>query len=300
MRFSVYMIVCMAGATAGQYVVPLGDPMGPEIFMVGALLYSMALLPTALSAAQSPQPLTEAKFDLAALFRRSPAAMVGSLLVGMMSGAWFALAPVYASRTGLSATQGATMLAAATIGGALLQFPLGRLSDRMDRRRVMVLAGLMGASACAVALIFGTTSLIVFYLAIFILGGAVFPIYALNVAHANDYARSDEFVEVSGGIMITFGIGSMIGPLSAGAVMEFAGAWGIFAALGVTFAAYAGYSGWRITRREMPDEAERSEFQVMASMREQTPQTAELDPRSDPAYGDDPDGPSAGATSGVV
>lgn len=300
MLFSVYMMVCMVGATGGQYVVPLGDPMRPEIFMVCALLYSMALLPTSLSAAQSPQPLTEAKFDLRALFRRSPAAMVGTLLVGIMTGAWFALAPVYISQIKLSATEGATMLAIATIGGALLQFPLGRLSDRIDRRRVMMLAGFIGAGASLAAMILGTTSLLLFYTAVFFLGGAIFPIYALNVAHANDHTPADEFVEVSSGIMLTFGIGTMIGPLLIGAIMEQTGPGGFFAALTVGFIAYSGYVGWRTTRRDMPDEAERSDFQIMPPMREQTPQTAELDPRSDPEYGADSEEDTAGTSAGVV
>lgn len=300
MLFSIYMIICMAGATAGQYVVPLGDPMGPAIFMVCALIYSMALLPTALSAAQAPQPLTEAKFDIAALYRRSPAAVIGTLLSGMVTGAWFGLAPVYASLQKLSTTEGATMLAAATLGGALLQYPLGRMSDRMDRRRVMALAGVIGVSACAVALVFGTFSLILFYVAIFALGGAIFPVYALNVAHANDHARPDEFVEVSSGIMITFGVGTMGGPLLAGLIMDWTGAGGFFAIIGVTFAAYSGYMVWRITRREMPDEADRWDFQAMTPYRDQTPQTAELDPRSDPAYGEESEDPAPGTTSGIV
>lgn len=297
--FSLYMIICMVGATAGQYVVPLGNPTGPELFMVCALLYSLALLPTALSAAQSPQPLTEAKFDVAGLFRRSPAAMVGSLLVGTMSGAWFALAPVYASRTGLSSVEGATMLAAATVGGALLQFPLGRMSDRMDRRRVMVLAGLIGAAACLTAFTFGTGNLSIFLAAAFALGGAVFPVYALNVAHANDHARPDEFVEVSGGIMITFGVGTMIGPLATGTVMDLTGPSGFFAAIGITFVAYSGYAAWRITRREKPAEEDRSEFQPMPSVQGQTPQTAELDPRSDPTYGENAEEGAGGETSAL-
>ena len=88
----------------------------------------------------------------------------------------------------------------------------------------------------------------------------------------------------------------MAGPLMTGLVMDFVGRSGFFATLAVGFLAYSAYAAWRITRREMPDETDRTEFQVMAPMREQTPQTAELDPRSDPAYGEDSDG----ATSGLV
>lgn len=280
--FSVYMVTCMAALTVGQYIVPLGDPTTSVLFMVCALIFSLAIVPTALSSAQSPQPLTQVKFDVPALFRRSPAAVVGTFIAGIIAGAWSGLAPVYASRLGLSTMEGASMLAVAMIGGTLLQYPLGRASDKMDRRRVMVFAGIIGLLSCLAVVIFGVESHTLFFVMMFILGTVLFPIYSLNVAHANDHARPDEFVEVSSGLLIVYGLGAMSGPLIAGTAMDISGPSGLFATMGVGFVAYSLYATWRMTRREMPPEETRTGFQAMAPVREHTPQTAELDPRSDP------------------
>lgn len=280
--FSVYMMTSMAALTVGQYIVPLGDPSTTVLFMVCALIFSLAIVPTALSSARSPQPLTQVKFDVPALFRRSPAAVVGTFLSGIIAGSWTGLAPVYASRLELSTLEGASMLAVATIGGTLLQYPLGRASDKMDRRRVMVFAGSIGLSSCLAVVMFGVQSHVMFFVMMFVLGTVLFPIYSLNVAHANDHARPDEFVEVSSGLLIVYGFGAMAGPLIAGTAMDIAGPSGLFATMGIAFAVYAVYATWRMARREMPPEETRSDFQAMAPAREHTPQTAELDPRSDP------------------
>jgi MFS family permease len=209
--FSVYMVVSMSAVMIGQYIVPFGDPLGAGLFMVCTLICSMAVMPTALSSAQSPAPLTQVKFDVPALYRRSPAAVIGTLLAGLIASAWGGLGPVYATQLGLSTTEGASMLAIAMIGGAIFQYPLGRASDRMDRRRVMIVAGLIGIAACALTISFGVDNRIIFFASMLFLGTVLFPIYSLNVAHANDHAQPDEFVEVSSGLMITYGVATMVG-----------------------------------------------------------------------------------------
>lgn len=282
--FSVYMVTCMAALTAGQYIVPLGDISSTALFIVCALLFGAALLPTALSTAQSPAPLTQARFDIPGLFRRSPAAVAGMFLTGTIGGAWNGLAPVYGSQAGLSTGEGATMLAAAMIGGALFQYPLGRASDRMDRRRVMAFAGIFGTLASLAVLNFGVDIRLLFFALMFIFGMVLFPIYALNVAHANDHARPDEFVEVSSGLMLVYGIGTMIGPMIAGFTMEQIGPGGFFLFMGVNFALYGLYTLWRMSRREQAPEETRTDFSPMSPLREQTPQTVELDPRADPDF----------------
>lgn len=284
--FSVYMVTSMAALTVGQYIVPLGDPSAATLFMVCAVIYSLAVLPTALSAAQSPAPLTQVNFDLAGLFRRSPAAVIGTLLAGLIAGVWNSLAPVYASKAGLSTAEGATMLAMAMIGGTIFQYPLGRASDRMDRRRVMVFAGLIGSAACAVTVIFGVESRLVFFGGMFLLGTVLYPIYSLNVAHANDHAEPHEFVDVSSGLMLTYGIGTICGPIVAGEAMDRVGPGGLFAVIGILFLAYSLYAAWRITRRSMPPERTRSDFQPTIAGNDATPQKAELDPRAGPEPGD--------------
>ncbi|KGF66965.1 MFS transporter [Hoeflea sp. BAL378] len=285
--FSVYMVVSMTAVMVGQYIVPFGDPSGPTLFMICALVCSLAVMPTALSGAQSPQPLTQVKFDIPGLYRRSPAAVVGTLLAGLIASAWGGLGPVYATQLGLSTTEGASMLAIAMIGGAIFQYPLGRASDRMDRRKVMIFAGFIGIAACAVTVAFGVENRIVFFAGMLCLGTVLFPIYSLNVAHANDHAKPDEFVEVSSGLMLTYGGATMVGPLITGAAMDRFGPHALFVTIALSFAAYSAHAAWRISRREQPSEEMRSDFLPMAALPDLTPQTAELDPRSDPAYGEE-------------
>ncbi|MBW3098689.1 MFS transporter [Pseudohoeflea coraliihabitans] len=285
--FSVYMMLSMGGLTVGQYAVPFGDPMLPGLFILAALIFSLAILPTSLSSAQSPQPLTEVRLDLPHLFRRSPAAVVGAFSTGLIGGVWNGLAPVYGTQTGLSTTEGATMLALAMIGGAVFQYPLGRASDRMDRRRVMVVAGAIGVFSCLLIIVLGTSSRTIFFAGMFLLGTVLFPIYALNVAHANDHAEADEFVAVSSGLTVVYGGGAMAGPLIAGTVMDLSGPSGFFVIIGLFFAFYGAYAAWRMTRREeLPDEA-RGEFQATLPGQITTQQALELDPRADPDYGSD-------------
>ncbi|MBC7279875.1 MFS transporter [Hoeflea sp.] len=285
--FSVYMVVSMAAVMVGQYIVPFGNPLTPTLFMICALICSLAVMPTALSSAQSPQPLTQVKFDIPGLYRRSPAAVIGTLIAGLIASAWGGLGPVYATRLGLSTIEGASMLAIAMIGGAIFQYPLGRASDRMDRRKVMIFAGFIGIFACLVTVAFGVENRIVFFAGMLCLGTVLFPIYSLNVAHANDHAKPDEFVEVSSGLMLVYGCATMVGPLITGAAMDWFGPHALFAAIAICFAAYSAHAAWRISRREQPSEEMRSDFLPMAAMPDLTPQSAELDPRSDPGYGED-------------
>lgn len=292
--FSVYMAVSMLALMTGQFLVPLGDPMTAALFMVAAIIYSLSLIPTALSSAQSPQPLTQARFDLKGLYKRSPAALIGSFLAGAVAGQWNNLGPVYAQQSGLSTIEGAAMLATAMIGGAIFQIPLGRYSDRTDRRYVMVFAGGVGFGLSLIAMLAGADDRIVFFATMFLLGSVLFPIYSLNVAHANDYAAPDEFVEVSSGLLIIYGIGSIAGPLMAGPLMDGVGPAGFFAVLGALFAGYAAYAFYRSLKRPPAAEEDRFDFQAMPTT--YTPQTFELDPRGDPAsYAEDPDGDAEAA-----
>lgn len=281
MVFSVYMVVSMVAVMAGQFMVPLGDPMTASLFMVAAIVYALALMPTGLSSAQSPQPLTQTSLNLKKLFLNSPAAVVGAALSGAISGSWHNLAPVFAKENGLSTTSGATMLAIAMIGGAVFQIPFGRLSDRIDRRYMMAITGLIGAGMCAVIMLVGTASLPLFLITMFLLGSVLFVIYSIVVAHANDYAQPDEFVSVSGGLLIVYGTGTMFGPLVSGALMDRTGSYALFVVLGACFAAYGGYAYFRSFRRAQATEEERVDFQAIPITRAQTPQTYELDPRVD-------------------
>jgi MFS family permease len=279
MVFSVYMIVNMAGLIAGQYVVAFGDPALPYLFMIGCLFYCLALLPTSLSSAQSPRPLTQVSINVFELFRKSPAAVVGSFLAGLIGGNWNYLAPIYGKLIGLGSAGIATMLACAMLGGVVFQYPLGRVSDKVDRRYVMTFAGLVGVFVSLFMIFIGLESQWFIYAGMFFFGSVLFPIYSLNVAHANDMAEPEEFVRVSSGLLIIYGLGNMTGPQMGGRLMDFMGPSGFFVAMLFGFACYGGYSFWRTWRREAIAPEERPDFQPIAVQRLQTPETLQLDPR---------------------
>ncbi|MET0748294.1 MAG: MFS transporter [Rhizobium sp.] len=263
--FSVYMITCLVGSIGGQYLVPLGDPKSTSLFILCGISFALAMLPTALSTAQSPTPIAQAKFDLPKLYRLSPVAFVGSLLSGALSGTWNSLGGVYTQIIGMNTAQGATLLACVLAGGAISQMPIGRVSDLVDRRLVMIVCGIVGVVACAVMTLFSVQSIMALYIAAFFVGTVLYPVYAINVAHANDRAEPDEYVTISSGIMILYGLGTVIGPLVAGAMMQIGGTSGLLWFLALIFAGYAGYAGWRTARRKDSEgRVEKTDFRAQA------------------------------------
>lgn len=274
--FSIYMIVSMVGTMAGQYILPFGQIAGTSLFIIAALIYASAVIPTALSAAQSPQPLTQVRLDLRGLFSKSPAAAVGTLIAGIIAGGWNYLVPVYGGEIGLSTFQVATMVASAMIGGAVFQYPLGRASDRVDRRYVMVFAGLVGLSISIVMIGLQHQPPAVIFGLMFLFGSVLYPIYSLNVAHANDFASPDEFVQVSSGLLIVYGIGSMAGPQIVGRMMDHIGPSGFFLTMAGAYAAYAAYAFWRSLRRPPVAPEERPDFKAQTVARLHTPETYKL------------------------
>lgn len=277
--FSLYMMISMAAMMSGQYVLPLTQPLLTVPFMICAIFFCMAVIPNALSRAQSPKPLTQVRLDLKAIFRNSPAAALGVFLAGVLAGAWTNMAPVFGTEIGFSTASIATLLVATMAGGMIFQYPLGRLSDRVDRRMVMTAIGAIGAVVATIAIGLSTTTPGVLFFLAFLLGGMIYPAYSLAVAHANDYADAADFVKISGGMLILYGFGTMGGPLLAAWLMESYGPMGIFVATGSAHLVYAAYSLYRTTRRQPVPAEIREDFQSTPLARTQTPATFALDPR---------------------
>ncbi|MGR9170922.1 MFS transporter [Rhizobium sp. KDH_Rht_773_N] len=218
--FSLYIGITLLGVVGGQLMIPLEDVRTPALFMICGIFYCIAMLPTTLSTAASPQPLKAVKLDLPALYRNSPVSCLGILLVGIANGAYGTLGAVFGAGAGLSDTAIAVMMSATIFAGAIMQLPAGRLSDRIDRR--YVLAAMSAIAALAGLLIFLLhPSSPAFLIGLVILYGAVAnTLYPIAVAHANDFAASEDFVKVSGGLLLLYGIGTVIGPTIGGPVMS--------------------------------------------------------------------------------
>lgn len=279
--FAVYLTVTYLAITAGQLGVGAGDPGTSTLFMAGAILFCLAVLPTALSTAASPRPLTRVTIDLRSLYLNSPVAFIAVLLVGVINGAFGTLAAVWGARIGLSTPLIALMMAITILSGAVTQVPTGRISDRTDRRYVIVGAALVaGLAGLAIFLLDSSDPLIILIL-VGIYGGFTYPLYGLAVAHANDYADASEFVAVSGGLLLLYGAGTMFGPLAASLAMTELGPQALFVVTALSHALIGGYALYRTYRRPPIPRNVREAFQTVPSSRAMTPESAALDPRAE-------------------
>jgi MFS family permease len=278
--FSIYVTINMAASTLGQIAMSVTGTAGYIPFVIGAISFICAVLPTALTSSPQPRPLQSARLDLKLLYRTSPVAAIAAFSCGMANGAFGTLAPVYGYEQGLDAGGIALLFAVAAILGAVAQVPFGRLSDRIDRR--LVLIGLSGFAAVVGAL----TVLINpgagwgMYVLFAAYGFAANPIYAVAVAHANDFARDGDFAKIAGGMLLILGVGLAIGPAVASLIM---GAWhpvGLFLVTATFHGALAGAAYLRMRVRKSVDAAERAPFQAMSD-KQVTPETFVLDPRAD-------------------
>jgi MFS family permease len=278
--FAIYMTVTYLGLTAGQLLLVTADVESAFLFMLAGIFFCLAVLPTALSRAASPRPLARVSLDIRQLSENSPIAAFTVLMVGVVNGAFGALAPVFAAAVGLSTGLIAVMMATAIVAGALAQLPVGRLSDRFDRRYVLA-ASALGAAVAGLAIFLivpagaGLVTLTAFY------GALAYVLYSLAVAHANDFAAPEDFVSVSGGLLLLYGVGTMIGPVAASYVMQAVRPGALFAVTAASHLAIAGFALYRSMRRPQVPEAEREAFTVVPSARALTPQTAALDPRGE-------------------
>ena len=278
--FSVYQMVNFAASTGGQLILAIEPPTDFFYFAVGAILYCLAILPTALSTAAIPRPLKTTRLDIRRLYANSPVSAIGCFLVGMVNGAFGTLGPVYAQQIGLPIRDVALLTAGALLGGALIQFPLGWVSDRTDRRRVL-LAVAAGAFVIGVAMATlqpRTPALVIGLVIVF--GAMIYPMYALAVAHANDFAAEDEFVRIAGGLLLLYGFGTMVGPIAAAQAMDRIAPDGLFAFTAATHLVMAAYIYLRMSRRAPPAVVTRETFRGMPVPKTVTPESAVLDPRA--------------------
>ncbi|NMG40121.1 MFS transporter [Chelativorans sp. ZYF759] len=279
--FGLYMMVTYAAIMAGQMSVAFADVTTGTLFLLAGILFCASLIPTAVSSAISPQPLADVSLDLKKLFANSPVAFLGCFLVGAANGAWGTLGPVYGSRIGISNFEIALMMSVVVLAGAAAQLPVGRFSDRMDRRIVLAAAAL--GSAFFALIIFaaaprdGTTIIVLTGM----YGALAYTLYSIAVAHANDHADPTEFVKVSGGLLVLYGFGTMVGPVVGAFLMDRLRPESIFLATALPHVALCAYAAWRMQRRAPVPIDEREDFKTIPAERALTPQGSLLDPRAE-------------------
>lgn len=257
---SVYLIINLTVITIGQMMITLYDPLEWPLFALASILVSLAAVPVAFTAAAAPAPIQTVKVRVLRLYALSPVGFAACLCVGLANGAFWSLGPVFAQQMGLDIAGVAIFMSTTVIAGAAGQWPLGRASDRFDRRKVIALA-CSGAALAALVLAFGLTRTPAqTTIATIAFGLFAFPIYAMAVAHTNDFVPDGEFVEASSGLLLVFGMGAVAGPLIASIVMDLLGATGLYAFTAFVHTTMAVFALWRMHRRERPPVEERTTF----------------------------------------
>jgi MFS family permease len=295
--FSIYMVVNLLAITSGQLVLTLGDPGGFTLFAVAAIAITLGIVPVGLTTSTGPHPIQRVHLRWGRLYKMSPVGVLGCFFVGLANGAFGSFGAVFAAELGLPITGIALFMSMALIGGALAQIPLGRLSDRIDRRIVIIIACALAAVFALALMVAGGASLerqgtlagatppevaaVTLIGLVFLFGGAAYPLYSLCVAHTNDFVPREDFVEASSGLLLTWGIGATIGPILASGLMDVVGLSGLFGWTALIHSLFALFALYRMSRRATMPAAAKETFVHAATGHDRgTPVAAALDPRA--------------------
>ena len=253
---SLYLIVQMAGMVAAQSLLLTGDPSGFILFVIPSVLVSLSFLPILLSI--NPTPAFEATkpLSLRELYGISPLGCFGVFMLGGVFSAQFAMAAVYGTEAGFSIAQISLLVGTIYTGALLFQYPIGWVSDRMDRRLLIMVVSLGGGAAAFLGAISGNVYALVLGAAFFV-GGLSNPLYALLIAYTNDMIEGEDMAAASGGLIFINGVGAIAGPLITGWIMGVIGPAGFWLFIAVLMTATGAYAAWRMYRRPAapaPDE----------------------------------------------
>jgi len=275
---AVYMTIQLAMQTAGQLLLMLADPMLVTLFVLVALAITASLIPVGLTRSIVPGPVADVRLHLRRIYDQSPSGVVGAVAIGLANGSFWALAPLFTADRGFSSDQIAVFMSLAVIGGALLQYPLGRWSDRIDRRRVILLtaaaASMIGLGLALLPSV-GTNLLLALAAP---LGAFLFALYPLCVAHVNDHVDEGEFVEACSSMLLLYGGGSVVGPIIAATLMGWIGSGALYIFIAAVYGLFVIFVISRLRASPRPPAAERGDFVAMPSS---PTRGLDLDPRAD-------------------
>ena len=253
---SVYMIITFVFVGAGQFLLNLGDPAKVDLFILVSILLSFALLPILLSSTEQPNSESPKYFSLKEFYLVSPLGFVGALATGLSHSAVFGYGAIYASSINLTIFEVSLYMTIITSAGALSQWPIGYISDRIDRRVILVGVSFI-ASGLSLFFIFANfMPLPLFLLITGLFSIACLPMYSLAVAHTNDFLQPNEIVSASATFGILIGIGSIIGPLVVSSFMEILGPVGFYIYLFIIHGLLGLFGLYRMTQRTKPRDLE--------------------------------------------
>ncbi len=261
---SIYMITHFLASGSGQLIIPFAEPGTFHLFSIAAIGYSLALLPVLITRQAAPTLQQREKFRFMQVYRYSRAAMTGAVCCGLISSGVYGLAPIYTQGIGMSTTTTALFMALLIFSGCILQWPVGKLSDRLDRRKLMAFMCLF-SGLLAIGVIFTSQLNLGYFLASAALFGAFsFAVYPIALAHMNDSTPDGKLLYASAGMLTAFSTGAVIGPIIAASAIQAFGYNALFVYFAVIYVLYAVLLYLRIRHRPAPKRKRfRRYFRVM-------------------------------------
>ncbi len=248
--FSAYMTTTLLGMGVGQLLLLAGDIGTLELFALASVLMSVGLVPVALTRVPEPAIIETHRLGLGKLYETSPLGVVGALFAGVATGAFWGLAPVMAVGIGLDAAGISAFMALTILGGVIMMWPIGALSDRFDRRTVLAwICLLTGAGAIGAFWLIGFDSRLIL-LGGLLYGATGFSMYALSAAHTNDHVDPEHMLEAASSLQLLYGIGAIVGPLAAGVLMQLTRPASLLLFMGVAALVPAIFARWRMWQRD--------------------------------------------------
>ncbi len=244
-----YLVILYSSMAVGQYLLNFSDPMLADLFILTAILISAAMVPISLSSRPAPQFGEVRRVSPKELFKSSPLGVYGLFAIGITSSTLFSIGPVYAAQAGFTMPQISTFMAAVIAGGVIMQFPVGSLSDRYDRRKVVIWVSAAASAASLLALFLSTVSIYALFFAMALVGGAALTLYGLCSAHTNDHLDREQIVGASATIILINGAGSILGPIISASLMNAIAPWVWYLCLASVYGSIAVFGVYRSFRR---------------------------------------------------
>ncbi len=257
---SIYMLVCYGGLGLGQLLLNVADPRSTLLFILVSILISIAMVPMALTPSSAPEITVPVRVSPRDLFRRSPLGVAGVAIAGAVSGCLFSLGAIYADGKEFSTFEVSLFMAVAILAGCATQLPIGRISDRMDRRKVIIAICVLAAICAMGAWWLADVSRLVFFAMVAAYGGTSLTLYSLSSAHVNDHVPAEEKLGASSTLILVNGAGAFVAPIVVAAVMEWGGNDTFLPLLAVMHVLLAVYAMFRMKRRAAVPGDQKSPF----------------------------------------
>ena len=257
---AIYMITIYFAVGVGQPLLNAGDMGGFELFVLAGVLLTLGVLPVTLTAAAAPVVEERSRLKIRELWAVSPLGLTGVAGAGLVNSSFYGMGPIFAQGVGLDVAGISAFMGLTVFAGLLMQWSVGWISDRFDRRTVLT-GVFFGVALASLAIVpAAETSHVALFAFVALYGGLSFTFYSISISHANDFIAPGDLVKASGGYLLIYGTGAVVGPFTASALMAWIGPAGLFvyaAAINLLLGAFALY---RMTRRDARPKAEQGAF----------------------------------------